>query len=43
MLRLTARAQSPASPPGPSITAWQQDLSKNLRDLFPGSGALAIG
>lgn len=39
---LTARAQSLASPRGPSITAWQRDLRTSLRDLFPGSRALVI-
>lgn len=39
---LTAKAQSLASPRGPSITAWQQDLRRSLRGLFPGSRALII-
>lgn len=39
---LTARAQSLASPRGPSITAWQRDLRRSLRDLFLGSRAFVI-
>lgn len=39
---LTAKAQSLASPPGSRVTAWQQDSSKNLRDLSPSSRASVI-
>lgn len=39
---LTARAQSLASPRGPSITAWQRDLRRSLRDLSLGSRALVV-